>query len=66
MNEEAQYIEKYAVMAKKICPYFKEACLMERCIAFAGEFDKTREILIEPHCQMFIPPSELLSAISHC
>lgn len=71
-NEElkAQYDEKYNAMRIKLCPYFKENCLMAGCIAFAGHchITDTGYSITEPHCQMFQDTSLLyeLAELSRC
>jgi len=55
-----QYINEYASMASKFCPYissggYKEKCLMEQCIAFVGH-SVIRVVGCDiqfPRCRMF-------------
>ena len=54
-EHKQQYDKDYDTMRGKMCPYFKEPCLGESCIAFAGHCDIQGESysIVSPHCQMF-------------
>lgn len=53
-DKREQYNKEYTVMKEKMCPFFKESCLMEKCIAFTGQCDINTDsyCIIHPHCKL--------------
>jgi len=54
-----KHMEEYASMVSKLCPFFKEKCLMEKCMAFAGHCDLKEDNynIVFPRCLLIIDTS---------